>query len=90
MGMGSFLAVSRASDLGARLIHLTYSPGAESGRGLVEVWAVAWIVNKCLAGGDVKKKVGIIGKGLTFDSGGYNLKGSGPGSAPKSEKFQMT
>lgn len=28
MGMGSFLAVSRASNLGARLIHLTYSPGA--------------------------------------------------------------
>eukprot|EP00438_Fugacium_kawagutii_P002398 Skav210783 [mRNA] locus=scaffold275:38997:52806:+ [translate_table: standard] len=28
MGMGSFLAVSRASNLGARLIHLTYSPGS--------------------------------------------------------------
>ena len=31
MGMGSFLAVSRASNLGARLIHLTYSPGAPKG-----------------------------------------------------------
>ena len=26
------------------------------------------------AGGEVKRKVGIVGKGLTFDSGGYNLK----------------
>eukprot|EP00434_Breviolum_minutum_P028724 symbB.v1.2.025415.t1/scaffold2462.1/size78695/8 len=54
LGMGSFLAVSRASNLGARLIHLTYSPG-----------------------GEVKRKVGIVGKGLTFDSGGYNLKVGG-------------
>lgn len=31
------------------------------------------------SGGEVKRKVGIVGKGLTFDSGGYNLKaGAGP------------
>lgn len=24
--------------------------------------------------GEVKKKVAIVGKGLTFDSGGYNIK----------------
>lgn len=28
-------------------------------------------------GGEVKRKVGIVGKGLTFDSGGYNLKVGG-------------
>ena len=40
MGMGSFLAVSRASNLGARLIHLTYSPGApEKG--------MAWVLGPC-------------------------------------------
>jgi len=65
MGMGSFLAVSRASNLGARLIHLTYSPG-----------------------GEVKRKVGIVGKGLTFDSGGYNLK-AGAGSMIEMMKFDM-
>ncbi|CAK9004371.1 unnamed protein product [Durusdinium trenchii] len=64
MGMGSFLAVSRASNLGARLIHLTYSPG-----------------------GEVKRKLGIVGKGLTFDSGGYNLKGAG--SMIELMKFDM-
>ena len=29
------------------------------------------------SGGEVKRKLGIVGKGLTFDSGGYNLKGAG-------------
>ena len=33
MGMGSFLAVSRCSNLGARLIHLTYSPGVSAASG---------------------------------------------------------
>lgn len=34
----------------------------------------------CLtAPGEVKRKVAIVGKGLTFDSGGYNLK-AGAGS----------
>ena len=27
--------------------------------------------------GDVKKVIGLVGKGLTFDSGGYNLKVGG-------------
>jgi len=65
LGMGSFLAVSRASNLGARLIHLTYSPE-----------------------GEVKRKIGIVGKGLTFDSGGYNLK-AGAGSMIEMMKFDM-
>jgi len=38
--------------------------------------------------GEVKKKVAIVGKGLTFDSGGYNLK-SGPGSMIEMMKFDM-
>ncbi len=34
----------------------------------------------CRAGGSSKgtKKVGLVGKGLTFDSGGYNLKVAAP------------
>lgn len=66
LGMGSFLAVGRASDLPAKLIHLTYSP----------------------SGGEATRKVGIIGKGLTFDSGGYNLK-AGAGSMIEMMKFDM-
>eukprot|EP00933_Yihiella_yeosuensis_P069744 TRINITY_DN7666_c0_g1_i2.p1 TRINITY_DN7666_c0_g1~~TRINITY_DN7666_c0_g1_i2.p1 ORF type:complete len:518 (+),score=138.04 TRINITY_DN7666_c0_g1_i2:56-1609(+) len=66
MGMGSFLAVSKASNLGARLIHLTYKP----------------------AGGEAKRKIGICGKGVTFDSGGYNIK-AGPGSLIELMKFDM-
>ena len=40
------------------------------------------------ASGDVKKKVAIVGKGLTFDSGGYNLK-AGAGSMIEMMKFDM-
>jgi len=66
LGMGSFLAVGRASDLPAKLIHLTYSP----------------------AGDSPTRKLGIVGKGLTFDSGGYNLK-AGAGSMIEMMKFDM-
>jgi len=38
--------------------------------------------------GEAKKKVAIIGKGLTFDSGGYNLK-AGAGSMIEMMKFDM-
>lgn len=38
--------------------------------------------------GETKKKVAIVGKGLTFDSGGYNLK-AGPGSMIEMMKFDM-
>ncbi|KAG5191723.1 leucyl aminopeptidase [Tribonema minus] len=38
--------------------------------------------------GDVKKKVALIGKGLTFDSGGYNIK-AGAGSMIELMKFDM-
>lgn len=38
--------------------------------------------------GPVTRKVGVVGKGLTFDSGGYNLK-AGPGSMIEMMKFDM-
>eukprot|EP00928_Gymnodinium_smaydae_P042486 TRINITY_DN28601_c0_g1_i1.p1 TRINITY_DN28601_c0_g1~~TRINITY_DN28601_c0_g1_i1.p1 ORF type:complete len:624 (-),score=99.32 TRINITY_DN28601_c0_g1_i1:125-1996(-) len=66
MGMGSFLAVGRCSDLPSKLIHLVYTP----------------------PDGNAKRKIGIVGKGLTFDSGGYNLK-AGPGSMIEMMKFDM-
>ncbi|MQL90268.1 hypothetical protein Taro_022868 [Colocasia esculenta] len=39
-------------------------------------------------GGEVKKKLAIVGKGLTFDSGGYNIK-TGPGCLIELMKFDM-
>eukprot|EP00927_Polykrikos_kofoidii_P077110 TRINITY_DN74090_c0_g1_i1.p1 TRINITY_DN74090_c0_g1~~TRINITY_DN74090_c0_g1_i1.p1 ORF type:complete len:614 (+),score=107.25 TRINITY_DN74090_c0_g1_i1:119-1960(+) len=69
MGMGSFLAVGRCSDIPSSLIHLTYSPP-----GGVDALPA--------------RKVGIVGKGVTFDSGGYNLK-AGPGSMIEKMKFDM-
>ncbi|CAL9133865.1 unnamed protein product [Musa textilis] len=38
--------------------------------------------------GDVKRKLAIVGKGLTFDSGGYNIK-TGPGCSIELMKFDM-
>lgn len=38
------------------------------------------------SGGEVKRKVGIVGKGLTFDSGGYNLK-AGAGHSEAAANF---
>eukprot|EP00850_Spirogloea_muscicola_P014252 SM000101S09250 [mRNA] locus=s101:164179:167129:- [translate_table: standard] len=38
--------------------------------------------------GPVDKKLAVVGKGLTFDSGGYNLK-TGPGSMIELMKFDM-
>ncbi|KAG1659191.1 hypothetical protein FOA52_005669 [Chlamydomonas sp. UWO 241] len=39
-------------------------------------------------GGGANKKIGLVGKGLTFDSGGYNIK-AGPGSMIEMMKFDM-
>jgi len=38
--------------------------------------------------GTVSRKVAVVGKGLTFDSGGYNIK-AGPGSMIEMMKFDM-
>ncbi|GAB4822773.1 hypothetical protein N2152v2_009819 [Parachlorella kessleri] len=38
--------------------------------------------------GEVKRKVAVVGKGLTFDSGGYNIK-AGAGSLIELMKFDM-
>ncbi|CAH9144537.1 unnamed protein product [Cuscuta epithymum] len=39
-------------------------------------------------GGSVKSKLALVGKGLTFDSGGYNIK-TGPGCSIEVMKFDM-
>ncbi|XP_060210114.1 leucine aminopeptidase 2, chloroplastic isoform X2 [Lycium barbarum] len=40
------------------------------------------------SGGEIKKKIALVGKGLTFDSGGYNIK-TGPGCSIELMKFDM-
>lgn len=40
------------------------------------------------AGGAAATKIAIVGKGVTFDTGGYNLK-AGPGSLIEKMKFDM-
>lgn len=42
----------------------------------------------CSAGGSNGKSIALVGKGLTFDSGGYNIK-AGPGSMIEMMKFDM-
>ncbi|XP_075591012.1 putative cytosol aminopeptidase [Dermatophagoides farinae] len=49
-GMGAFYSVSRASEHGGRLIHITYKSGNPT------------------------TKIGLVGKGITMDTGGYSLK----------------
>ncbi|CAD2100014.1 M17 leucyl aminopeptidase, putative [Plasmodium vinckei brucechwatti] len=39
--------------------------------------------------GEIKKKIALVGKGITFDAGGYNLK-AGPGSMIELMKFDMS
>jgi leucyl aminopeptidase len=62
-GMGSMLAVGRASRHKSKLIHLTYKPKKKA-----------------------SKKVVLVGKGLTYDSGGLSLKPSDFMVSMKSDK----
>lgn len=39
--------------------------------------------------GDIKKKIALVGKGITFDSGGYNIKAA-PGSMIDVMKYDMS
>ncbi|OGK76235.1 MAG: hypothetical protein A2W08_12585 [Candidatus Rokubacteria bacterium RBG_16_73_20] len=61
LGMGAFLGVAAGSAEPPRFIHLIYSPaGRPGGR----------------SAGRARKRVVVIGKGITFDSGGLDLKTS--------------
>lgn len=63
--MGMFLSVNRASEYGARLVHLTYTPSKVTAK---------------------TRHIALVGKGLTFDTGGYSLK---PGASMMNMKFDM-
>ncbi|GAX85907.1 hypothetical protein CEUSTIGMA_g13323.t1 [Chlamydomonas eustigma] len=72
LGMGSYLGVAEASEHPPKFIHLTYKPQQQQQQG----------------SSDDHKVVALVGKGLTFDSGGYNIK-AGPGSMIEMMKFDM-
>jgi leucyl aminopeptidase len=62
-GMGAYLGVARASETPPQFIHLSYTPpppGADD--------------DETPPG--TNKVVGVVGKGLLFDTGGYNIKTS--------------
>lgn len=59
-GMGAYLGVARASETPPQFIHLTYTPPPPGADD-----------DKTLP-----KVVGVVGKGLLFDTGGYNIKTS--------------
>jgi leucyl aminopeptidase len=60
-GMGALLAVGQGSVTPPRLIHLTYTPKGKAKKGTKATKV---------------KKVAFVGKGITFDSGGLDLKPS--------------
>lgn len=60
MGAGGILGVSRGSDEEAFLIHLHYHPSRKA--------------SADKSGGKPTKKVVLVGKGVTFDSGGLGIK----------------
>ncbi len=59
LGMGCYLAVARGSEMAPKFIHLAYRPSGRTSDDLAE--------------GPVAR-VCLVGKGITFDSGGYSLK----------------
>ena len=64
LGMGMFLGVAKGSAQEPRLIHMTYKPGG------------AKAAKSPKSKSKAPKKICLIGKGITFDSGGYSLKPS--------------
>lgn len=83
LGMGMFLAVARGSDEEPRFIHMTYKPpGKANGKP-----AKGKGRPKGKGAGKGPKKIALIGKGLTFDSGGYSLK---PSQAMEDMKIDMS
>jgi leucyl aminopeptidase len=73
LNMGAFLGVARGSETPAQFLHLKYTPPRkrrQHGQGLWSWWS--WVRRRqqlldC-------KRLGIVGKGLLFDTGGYNIK----------------
>jgi leucyl aminopeptidase len=66
LGMGAFLGVARGSETPAQFLHLTYTPPRQR-----QHW---WSWGQKQPRQKDCKRLGIVGKGLLFDTGGYNIK----------------
>ena len=68
--MGCYLAVAKGSMYPPQFIHLTYKakPAAAAGG------AAGAAAGAAAAAGGKIKKIAFVGKGVCFDSGGYNIK----------------
>lgn len=75
LGMGCYLGVQQGSMFPPQFIHATYRPPNNED-------------SSSSSSSSIKHKVALIGKGLTFDSGGYNLK-AGKGSMIEQMKDDM-
>ncbi len=62
LGMGALLAVARGSAEAPRFIRLTYRPPGVSRRGADA------------SARETRRRIALVGKGITFDSGGLSLK----------------
>jgi leucyl aminopeptidase len=73
LGLGGLLAVNKGSVHPPRLLKLTYEPAADDAEAPAEAGAAA-------------ETVALVGKGITFDSGGLSLK---PAEAMEGMKMDM-
>ncbi len=76
-GMGAFLAVAAGAEEEPYFIHLSYKPGSE---------AKALLPGKPKVKSLKFKKITLVGKGITFDSGGLQIK---PGESMATMKLDM-
>jgi leucyl aminopeptidase len=66
-GMGAYLGVARGSETSPQFIHITYTSPTTSTTKTASTTSSTPIQ---------RKRIGIVGKGLLFDTGGYNIKTS--------------
>ncbi|MDP3685423.1 MAG: leucyl aminopeptidase [bacterium] len=80
-GMNAFLAVAQGSTAEPAFLHLVYKPGSRQ-----EAPASAKATAGRVGSRDTSSKVALIGKGITFDSGGLSLK---PADGMETMKIDM-
>ena len=76
--MGAFLSVNQASSHPPSLAHITFTSSPSSDKDELEI----------KSNNEEELRVGLVGKCVTFDSGGYSLKSAG-GSMIELMKFDM-
>jgi leucyl aminopeptidase len=65
-GMGAYLGVARGSETVPQFIHLTYTSPSSSSSSAKHTGSATTAIPR--------KRIAFVGKGLLFDTGGYNIK----------------